>query len=74
MTQAFTGEVMRCIHCGAEQKSDPARSSDWRMLELDGERFYVCPKEFPADGASVSEFTRAYAEILLSIRKKKAAR
>lgn len=61
----FQGEMMTCVMCGKQQASDPAVESNWRKLEIDGRPFYVCPEEFPPDGASTEAFAAAYKRILL---------
>lgn len=61
---AFHGEMMTCLMCGAKQFSHPKHATDWRALEVDGVRFYACPKHFPPDGASVAEFSKAYEELI----------
>jgi hypothetical protein len=60
----FSGETMKCVMCGAEQKSDAAIESQWRMVELEGQKFYACPREFPADGSSSAAFEAAYHRFL----------
>jgi hypothetical protein len=70
----FSGEVMTCVVCGAKRRSHPAVESDWRCVIVDGERFYVCPNEFPSDDLGREEdFREAYRLVLvkvLSIRGK----
>lgn len=65
----FTGEVMTCVICKCQQRSDPNVESQWRCIELDGVRFYACPKEFPPDGASAAAFERAYGKVLVNAVK-----
>lgn len=68
MTLPFTGETMVCALCSKVKKSDPAVSSDWRIIELDGQRFYVCPKHFPPDNrATVASFSKAYQHVIRSL-------
>jgi hypothetical protein len=71
----FSGEVMVCVVCGAERQSDVQVESNWRCVIVDGERFYVCPDEFPPDGAGREEdFREAYKLVLtkvLSVRGKR---
>ncbi len=70
----FSGEMMTCVVCGAERRSHPAVESDWRCVIVDGERFYVCPAEFPPDGAGREAFREAYLKVMrkiLSIRAKR---
>ena len=64
---AFTGELMTCVICGATERSAPDKQTDWRAIDLDRERFYACPKEFPPDGATVSTaeaFALAYTKVI----------
>jgi hypothetical protein len=63
----FTGELMTCVMCGAEQQSDPDVESDWRCIEVCGVRGYACPDEFPPDGAGKEEFEEAYLKVLARI-------
>jgi hypothetical protein len=70
----FSGEVMVCVVCSAQRRSHPGVESDWRCVIVDGERFYVCPGEFPPDGAGREAFREAYLEVMkriLSIRGKR---
>jgi hypothetical protein len=39
----FQGEMMHCIMCQKEEKSDPHVESGWTTIDLDGKRFYICP-------------------------------
>lgn len=62
----FMGEKMRCVMCDKVQRSDPNVSSQWRMILLDGKRFYACPDEFPPDEtATADEFSVAYQKVML---------
>lgn len=61
---AFTGEMMHCAICGRTQQSDRRRDSQWRVLDVDGERSYFCPAEFPPDTASSDSFKLAYERAL----------
>ena len=62
---AFQGELMKCVLCGAEQKSDPSASSDWRAVDIGGKRFYACKNEFPMDGIGTTEaYEAAYRKFL----------
>ncbi len=63
----FRGELMTCALCKAEHRSSPGRNSQWRALELDGHRFYVCPKHVPPDGSSTEAFRDAYILVLRKI-------
>lgn len=57
---AFQGEIMTCLACGFQERSNPKVPSDWRMLDADGYNFYFCPKEFPPDKAGKEAFSEAY--------------
>lgn len=70
----FAGELMRCCLCAAQERSDPARETDWRLLEADGEAFYFCPAHFPPDGAGVEDFRIAYDTCLRRICEIRALR
>lgn len=56
----FMGEMMRCVVCGRQERSNPRISSNWRMLQIDKHSFYVCPDELPEEGASSTEYRKAY--------------
>lgn len=60
----FQGEMMTCALCGKRQQSDPNVSSDWRVLQLDGQAFHVCTDHFPPDGAGKESFAVAYETII----------
>lgn len=63
--QPFMGEEMTCVMCGCVHKSDPNLQSQWRLLQLDGYRFYVCPKHFPDDRtATVKKFSDAHYKVI----------
>jgi len=64
VAETFQGELMKCVLCGKEQKSDPNIHSDWRVVEVDGRRFYACREEFPADGATEEQFYQAYKRFM----------
>jgi hypothetical protein len=52
MPPPFQGEMMECVVCGASEQSMANRSMGWRCVELNSkDRYYVCPKELPADGS-----------------------
>lgn len=65
--RTFAGELMTCVMCGAQRKSDPTANSDWRAVTVDGETFYACTKEFPPDGASAAEFEAAYDKVIRKV-------
>lgn len=66
----FRGEMMTCIMCGKQEKSDPRVESDWTVIEMpdDGKAYYVCPDELPLNDKSTSwDFQRAYKKIFEKI-------
>src|SRR4030095_3469424 len=64
----FMGELMTCCMCGKSQQSDPKVKSDWRTVEPDGTRYYVCPDHFPPDETGTKEqFRDAYLAVLKKI-------
>lgn len=63
----FQGELMTCAMCGKEQQSHPDQESDWRIIELNAQKHYVCTDHFPPDGASKEAFSEAYQTILRHI-------
>lgn len=71
----FQGERMYCALCSQQQQSDPAINTQWRALELEGQRYYVCPVHFPADDAGEEAFQAAYQDVIVRlIEKRKASR
>jgi len=60
----FRGELMTCALCGKQERSSLETNTDWRALEIDGRRNYVCPTHFPPDGSSSRAFAKAYADVL----------
>jgi len=46
MNKFFQGEMMHCLICGANVKSNPRVESNWTIVEADGKACYVCPKCF----------------------------
>lgn len=65
MTLPFQGELMECVLCGRKQESSPTSNLQWRGVEINGDRFYACPQEFPPDGSSVEDFSKAYEVFLV---------
>jgi len=43
----FRGEMMHCCMCKTDKQSDPDKSSNWTLLEIDEHTFYVCDHCFP---------------------------
>lgn len=68
----FSGELMTCCMCARQERSHPTIKTEWRCLEVDGSRFYACPREFPPDGASAKAFKLAYSKILERIIRQRA--
>lgn len=64
---AFEGQLMTCVMCGAQRKSDPAVSTDWRSIDVDHQVYYACANEFPPDGSSAGAFRAAYDKIIRKI-------
>lgn len=57
----FQGKEMTCVLCQRTETSDPGIESQWRSIDLDDDRFYICPDEFPDDHAgTVQDFQLAY--------------
>lgn len=66
----FQGEVMTCVMCGKQQKSNPMVESNWTAITIDeGKTFYACPAEFPAANSSRKAYADAYERILAKILK-----
>jgi hypothetical protein len=34
--RVFQGELMKCVFCGAEQRSSPDTNTEWRALTVQG--------------------------------------
>lgn len=60
----FAGEIMTCVVCAKQQRSNPESLSNWRCLEIDGDRCYACPDEFPPDRAGKKAFKTAYQFVI----------
>jgi hypothetical protein len=58
----FTGELMNCVLCPAEERSDPEVCKGWRCWVIDGrDRFYICPSHIPPQG--VANRQAAFADL-----------
>lgn len=66
----FQGEMMTCGICEKQEQSDPNKSLNWRVIELDGKAHYVCPKHFPPDRSKASDFAHAYRYVLKKLMAK----
>jgi hypothetical protein len=60
----FTDELMICVVCSLEEKSNPNIQSRWRALEIDNQIIYACPNEFPSDRARKEAFQKAYQLVI----------
>jgi hypothetical protein len=70
----FMGEMMTCCMCGKVQQSDPKVSNNWRAVEPDGVRHYVCPDHFPPDATGTPEqFRQAYIAVFKKLLEGSAA-
>lgn len=69
----FQGEMMQCIMCGKEEKSDPAVESDWTCVEAGSAGYYVCPDELPKKGAVKQQYTIAWNKILRRVEEQTRA-
>lgn len=67
MKTPFVGELMTCVCCLKQQRSDPKTESQWRAIDFEGVRYYACPDEFPPDGATALEFELAYTAVFRNI-------
>lgn len=64
----FMGETMTCVMCGKIEQSDPKVRTDWRVVEPDGVRHYVCAAHFPPDATgTTAEFRDAYLAVFKKI-------
>lgn len=55
---------MECVMCGGRPQGD---NLYWRGLKVNDQPFFVCPKEFPPNDASVEAFQQAYLRIIQKI-------
>lgn len=39
----FMGELMECTVCHQKKMSDPKKTSNWTMVQVDEQKFYYCP-------------------------------
>lgn len=69
-TLMFTGEMMICSICKKKEQSDPNVESGWTLIELDGYRFYVCPKHLGNRSWTSEQHTKAYIKVLTKLSKK----
>ena len=60
----FTNELMICVVCGAQHRSNPNVQSDWRAIGMDNKIIYACPDEFPSDKAGADAFKTAYELVI----------
>lgn len=63
-SEVFNGEIMTCVVCEKQERSNPKSQSNWRCLDIDSERCYACPDEFPPDRAGKKAFETAYQFVL----------
>lgn len=68
----FQGEMMTCIMCGKQQKSDPKVESDWTCIEVDSVGYYVCPQELAAAHKGKESYEVAYDRILREVAERLA--
>ena len=64
----FMGEMMTCILCGKQARSDPSAECNWRAIAIGDKRYYACRDEFPPDGASRKAFRVAYTRFIEKAR------
>ena len=77
----FHGEMMTCLICGDSEQhqaddaqcivSERCEKTDWRCLEVDGDLYYFCPREFPPDGAKSDCFKTAYQRCVVFIMQQR---
>lgn len=65
----FQGELMKCVMCGREERSDPGVESEWRAIEWGDDLYYACPDEFPPDKYPSIVFELAYSKIFSAIAR-----
>ncbi len=49
----FQGEDMTCTLCGKVEKSDPNVTSNWTVIEADGQPYYCCPACLQENAGSI---------------------
>lgn len=57
--EIFSGQLT-CIVCDRQEVPQPHQHSNWRCIEVEGQKYYACPDEFPADTAGKDKFKTAY--------------
>lgn len=62
----FIGEMMDCIMCKKQEKSNQYVQCEWTVLEVDGHAFYVCPICIHVP-ALLKGYDKVYEEIILTI-------
>lgn len=62
--EQFTGQLMKCVVCNKQLRSHPEVETQWRCVEIDGRRFYACPREFPKDNKGKEAFQQAYQVVI----------
>lgn len=60
----FTDELMTCVVCGVQHRSNSNVQSDWRAIDIENDTIYVCPDEFPPDQAGTEAFRKAYGLVI----------
>ena len=55
---------MTCLICGAQLRSHPEVSTNWRAVEAGAIICYVCPDEFPGDGSASEKYEQAYKLVM----------
>ena len=64
----FCGELMTCLICQRQERSDSCVESNWRLVVADGVRYYFCPAEFPPDAIATGKlFKLAYQRAMLAV-------
>lgn len=66
----FQGEIMKCVMCEREEKSDPSVNSEWTVLELDGVPYYCCPDCLQKNAKDLSGRYQAVIEKIMDDRRK----
>jgi hypothetical protein len=68
-TRHFQGETMQCCMCDRSEVARENLAEDWRCIDADNARFYVCAKHFPAGDSTSKHWRRAYELVLRRIRE-----
>jgi hypothetical protein len=70
-TKAFQGETMHCVMCHKKQQHVVGVESNWTLLQVEGDDYYVCPpclQDHP-QVKKTGNFARQYRHVISRIMK-----